>query len=99
MSALSIWAARALLPAGEASRVRVRCADGRIESVESGVEPRSGDVRHENATLAPGLVDLQVNGGAGAAYDDADAGARRRATELHLRAGTTSLLARSASRT
>lgn len=93
MSALSIWAARALLPAGEASRVRVRCADGRIESVESGVEPRSGDVRHENATLAPGLVDLQVNGGAGAAYDDADAGARRRATELHLRAGTTSLLA------
>jgi len=93
VSALSIWAARALLPAGEASRVRVRCADGRIESVESGVEPRSGDVRHENATLAPGLVDLQVNGGAGAAYDDADAGARRRATELHLRAGTTSLLA------
>jgi len=41
VSALSIWAARALLPAGEASRVRVRCADGRIESVESGVEPRS----------------------------------------------------------
>ena len=93
MSALSIWAARALLPAGEAARVRVRCADGRIESVEPGVEPRSGDQRHENATLAPGLVDLQVNGGAGAAYDDANAAVRRRATEFHLRAGTTSLLA------
>ena len=93
MSALSVWAARALTPAGEAARVRVRCAGGRIESIESGVEPRSGDVRHENATLVPGLVDLQVNGGAGAAYDDPDPGARRRATDFHLRAGTTSLLA------
>jgi N-acetylglucosamine-6-phosphate deacetylase len=93
VSALSVWAARALTPAGEAARVRVRCAGGRIESLESGVEPRSGDVRHENATLVPGLVDLQVNGGAGAAYDDPDPGARRRATDFHLRAGTTSLLA------
>ncbi|HXZ86233.1 MAG TPA: amidohydrolase family protein [Myxococcota bacterium] len=93
MSALSLWAARALLPAGEAVRVRVRCAGGRIESVEPGVEPRPGDLRHEDATLAPGLLDLQVNGGAGAAYDDPDAGARRRATEFHLRAGTTGLLA------
>ncbi|HTO70604.1 MAG TPA: amidohydrolase family protein [Myxococcota bacterium] len=93
MSALSIWAARALLPAGEAARVRVRCAGGRIEAVEEGVEPRSGDVRHENALLAPGLVDLQVNGGDGAAYDAADAAARRRATDFHMRAGTTSLLA------
>ena len=50
-------------------------------------------MRHENATLVPGLVDLQVNGGAGGAYDDADPAARRRATEFHLRAGTTSLLA------
>ncbi|MFI5317900.1 MAG: N-acetylglucosamine-6-phosphate deacetylase [Myxococcota bacterium] len=93
MSALSVWAARALLPEGEAARVRVRCAGGRIESVEAGVDPRSGDLRHENATLVPGLVDLQVNGGAGAAYDDADPAARARATDFHLRAGTTSLLA------
>jgi len=93
VNALSVWAARALTPAGEATRVRVRCAGGRIESVESGVEPRSDDLRHENATLVPGLVDLQVNGGAGAAYDEADPAARRRATDFHLRAGTTSLLA------
>jgi N-acetylglucosamine-6-phosphate deacetylase len=93
VSALSVWGARALTPAGEAARVRVRCAGGRIESVEAGVEPRSDDVRHENATLIPGLVDLQVNGAAGAAYDDADAAVRRRATDFHLRAGTTSLLA------
>jgi len=93
VSTLSIWGARALTPAGEAARVRVRCSGGRIESLETGVEPRSDDVRHENATLVPGLVDLQVNGGAGAAYDDTDAAARRRATDFHLRAGTTSLLA------
>jgi len=93
VSALSVWAARALTPLGEAARVRVRCEGGRIESVETGVDPRSEDVRHENATLVPGLVDLQVNGGAGAAYDDADPAARRRATEFHLRAGTTSVLA------
>jgi N-acetylglucosamine-6-phosphate deacetylase len=71
----------------------VRCEGGRIAAVETGVEPRSEDVRHENATLVPGLVDLQVNGGIGAAYDDADAANRRRATDFHLRAGTTSLLA------
>jgi N-acetylglucosamine-6-phosphate deacetylase len=93
LSALSVWAPRALLPEGEVARVRVRCAGGRIEAVERGVEPRSDDVRHENATLVPGLVDLQVNGGAGGAYDDPDPAARRRATEFHLRAGTTSLLA------
>ncbi|HTO07977.1 MAG TPA: amidohydrolase family protein [Myxococcota bacterium] len=93
MSALSIWAARALTPGGELARARVRCAGGRIETVEGGVEPRSDDVRHENGTLVPGLIDLQVNGGAGAAYDDPDPAARRRATDFHLRAGTTSLLA------
>jgi N-acetylglucosamine-6-phosphate deacetylase len=94
LSALSIWGARALTPAGETARVRVRCSDdGRIAAVETGVDPRSDDVRHENATLIPGLVDLQVNGGFGAAYDDADATMRKRATDFHLRAGTTSLLA------
>jgi N-acetylglucosamine-6-phosphate deacetylase len=93
LSSLSIWAARALTPEGEQARVRVRCAGGRIESVEGGVEPRSDDLRHENATLAPGLVDLQVNGGAGVAYDDPDTATRRQATDFHVRAGTTSLLA------
>jgi N-acetylglucosamine-6-phosphate deacetylase len=93
LSALAVWAARALTPSGEAARVRVRCAAGKIEAVEVGVDPRSDDVRHENATLAPGLIDLQVNGGHGSAYDDADGMARSRASDFHLRAGTTSLLA------
>lgn len=90
---VSLWAASALLPEGERARVRVRCEAGRIASIETGVDPRAGDVRHENATLAPGLVDLQVNGGDGASYDDADAATRARATAYHLRSGTTGLLA------
>ncbi len=90
---LSLWAERALLPEGERARVRVRCEDGRIAAIEADVAPDARDLRHENATLAPGLVDLQVNGGDGFAYDDADAAARARATQFHLRSGTTSLLA------
>ncbi len=90
---LSLWAAKALLPDGEHASVRVRCVEGRIASIETDVDPLPGDVRHENATLAPGLVDLQVNGGDGAAYDAADADVRARATAFHLRSGTTSLLA------
>ncbi len=90
---LSLWAKSALLPEGERARVRVRCEGGRIAAVESGDEPRAGDVRHEHATLAPGLVDLQVNGGDGAAYDEADAKTRARATDFHQSHGTTSLLA------
>jgi N-acetylglucosamine-6-phosphate deacetylase len=43
--------------------------------------------------LLPGLIDLQVNGADGAAFSDADPGARRRALDWHLRRGTTSLLA------
>jgi len=90
---LSLWAPRALLPDGERARVRVRCENGRIAAIETDVDARPDDQRHENATLAPGLVDLQVNGGDGAAYDDADPAARARATDFHLRSGTTSLLA------
>jgi len=90
---LSLWAERALLPEGERVRVRVRCDAGRIAAIETDVAPDARDVRHENATLVPGLVDLQVNGGDGFAYDDADAASRARATQFHLRSGTTSLLA------
>ena len=41
----------------------------------------------------PGLVDLQVNGAAGAAYDAKDPKERARATAHHLERGTTCLLA------
>lgn len=93
MSAQAVWAPRALGPEGELERVRLRVEDGRIAGIAEGVEPRAGDDVHEDATLVPGLVDLQVNGGDGAAFDDPDPAARARAVGFHLRSGTTSLLA------
>ena len=88
-----IWVARAVTPERSLERVRVRIGSGRIIQVSAEVAPQSGDVRYDDATLVPGLVDLQVNGGAGAAYSDADRAARKRAMSFHLRRGTTSMLA------
>jgi N-acetylglucosamine-6-phosphate deacetylase len=89
----SVWAARAILPEGEAEGVHVRIDAGRIVDVRSGVAAEGADEVFEGATLAPGLVDLQVNGADGVAYDAADRDARTRATRYHLLRGTTSLLA------
>ncbi|HVF92988.1 MAG TPA: formimidoylglutamate deiminase, partial [Sphingomonas sp.] len=52
----SIWFEQALLPQGWAGQVRIGIADGLIASVEPGVEPLPGDVRH--ATAIPGLPNL-----------------------------------------
>ena len=93
MSELALWVARAVTPERSLERLRVRIANGRIIQVSADVSPQPGDVSYEDATLVPGLVDLQVNGAAGAAYSDADQTARERATSFHLRHGTTSLLA------
>jgi N-acetylglucosamine-6-phosphate deacetylase len=89
----SIWAERALTPDRELHRVRMRVGDGCIAELSEGVEPSASDERFPEATLVPGLVDLQVNGADGAAFDEASREARARATAFHLRAGTTSLLA------
>lgn len=89
----SVWAARAVTPDGERSGVRLHVADGRIVRLEPAARPAPGDDAFESATLLPGLIDLQVNGGAGAAYDEPDPEAWQRATRHHLERGTTSLLA------
>jgi N-acetylglucosamine-6-phosphate deacetylase len=56
-------------------------------------EPAPADDSYRDATLLPGLVDLQVNGADGAAYDAAASEERARATAYHVARGTTSLLA------
>ncbi len=89
---LALWAGRAVTPEGVVERVRVQVASGRISAVDSGVEPEPGDAVHADATLVPGLVDLQVNGAQGIAFDDPDADARRRAVRYHTCRGTTTLL-------
>lgn len=93
MSSRAIWASRAITPDSVLERVSVRIEDGRIVSVHPAERPRADETAFEDATLVPGLVDLQVNGGSGGAYASRDPEDRRRATAFHLRSGTTSLLA------
>ena len=73
--------------------MRAVSRDGRIASIETDVDPEAVDELYPDALLVPGLVDLQVNGALGVAFDAPDAVERRRAVDWHVRAGTTSLLA------
>lgn len=93
MSELSLWATRGVTPDGVVEGLRLLARNGRIAELAHAPGPQAGDEVFENATLLPGLVDLQVNGGDGAGYDAVDAAERARATEYHARRGTTSLLA------
>ena len=90
---LSLWASRAITPDEVLARVSLRAEAGRIVELVSDVDPHPDAEKFPDVTLVPGLVDLQVNGGDGAAYDAAEAEERARATHFHLRSGTTSLLA------
>lgn len=53
---MDLWFESALLEDGWADRVRLRLADGRIEAVETGVDPAAGDARHFVAL--PGLPNV-----------------------------------------
>ncbi|MFQ5697718.1 MAG: N-acetylglucosamine-6-phosphate deacetylase [Myxococcota bacterium] len=89
----ALWASRALTPRRALERVRLVHRQGRIVSLRAEVEAEPADDVWTDSILAPGLVDLQVNGGAGAAFDDPEPEERRRAARFHLERGTTSLLA------
>ena len=93
MSEPSIWASRAVTPDAVLDRVRLEMTEGRIVAVHAGVPPGPADTVYAEATLVPGLIDLQVNGGDGGAYGAADPAESERATAYHVGAGTTSLLA------
>ena len=93
MSRLALWASRGVTPDGVCAGLRLRAEGGVIQELEAAGAPAPGDEVFEGATLLPGLVDLQVNGGAGASYDAPDPAVRARATAHHLSRGTTSLLA------
>ncbi len=93
LSVYSVWAAGAITPEQRLKRVRLRVDGGSIVSLDANVEPDDGDLRYDDATLIPGLIDLQVNGGLGFAFDAEAAKDRRRAVEFHLQHGTTAMLA------
>ena len=70
--------------------------DGLVESVVEASRIPAGlpVAEHGGDMLAPGFVDLQVNGGGGVMLNDRqDAGAIRTICEAHARFGTTALLA------
>ncbi len=56
----AIWFETALLPSGWASGVRIVIADGRIETVETGVAAAPDDERH--AIALPGLANVHSHG-------------------------------------
>ena len=72
----------------------VKCANGVIESVNLGEAPPCGTVELPgDAVLAPGFLDIQVNGGGGVLLNDEpnEAGVHR-IVEAHRRGGTTGCL-------
>src|ERR1700739_1716308 len=70
----------------------VRIAEGRIETVSCG-EIRGSIQLPAEAILAPGFIDIQVNGGGGVLLNDqpTEAGVRR-IVEAHRKEGTTGCL-------
>src|SRR5690242_5326575 len=72
----------------------VRISQGRIEDVSFGsVEARDAIRLPGDAILAPGFIDVQVNGGGGVLLNDqpTEAGVRR-IVEAHRKGGTTGCL-------
>jgi len=63
-----------------------------IAGVGSGDPPRPPDHEFDSATVVPGFVDTHVHGGGGGSFSDGP-GATAAAAALHLRHGTTTLLA------
>src|SRR3981081_2778660 len=71
---------------------RVVIADGRILAVQPSTAPFPGDIVVEDSWIAPGLIDLQVNGAAGPALTSAQdpATALHQVAEALARKGVTS---------
>jgi N-acetylglucosamine-6-phosphate deacetylase len=60
----ALWG-RVLTDGRELPFSRVQIADGRIVAVDPATQPKAGDLRVEEGWIAPGLIDLQVNGAGG----------------------------------
>jgi N-acetylglucosamine-6-phosphate deacetylase len=91
---LSITAQRIFDGAGMRGPGSVRISQGRIESITFGeAEARASIHLPADAILAPGFIDIQVNGGGGVLLNDqpTEAGVRR-IVEAHRKAGTTGCL-------
>jgi N-acetylglucosamine-6-phosphate deacetylase len=83
--------ARLITPDGVVDDGWVEIAGADIARIGTG--ERAGGTDLHGMYLSPGFVDLHVHGGAGAAFQSGDPEASRSVTALHLRHGTTTLLA------
>ncbi|MGB0437081.1 MAG: N-acetylglucosamine-6-phosphate deacetylase [Mycobacterium sp.] len=64
-----------------------------LQAVGAGPPPRPADLDLGAATVVPGFVDTHVHGGAGASFSAATPAQTAAAVRLHLRHGTTTLIA------
>jgi N-acetylglucosamine-6-phosphate deacetylase len=62
---LGLWG-RVLTDSHELPPSRVEVTDGRVVSLEPATQPLPGDIVVQDGWIAPGLIDLQVNGAGGA---------------------------------
>ncbi len=71
----------------------IEVADGTVHAVGSGAAPHHADADLGAVTVVPGFVDTHVHGGGGASFSTADPADTSAAAALHLRHGTTTLVA------
>ncbi|MCZ6633834.1 MAG: N-acetylglucosamine-6-phosphate deacetylase [bacterium] len=82
-------------PGGRIAPGVIDVADGQIVGVyEAGQAPASdlNEVDARGLTVAPGFVDLHVNGGGGKTFEEADADGLSEILDVYARHGTTALL-------
>src|ERR1700737_3218458 len=68
-------------------------ADGTVHAIGSGAAPHHADADLGAVTVVPGFVDTHVHGGGGASFSMANPADASTAAALHLRHGTTTLVA------
>ncbi len=66
---------------------------GKIAELGPAARPRGTVISVQGLYVAPGFIDLQVNGGGGYNFEDADVDEIRKIADFHLAHGTTGLLA------
>jgi N-acetylglucosamine-6-phosphate deacetylase len=71
----------------------IEVGDGMVRGVGAGRPPRAADRELGSVAVVPGFVDTHVHGGGGASFSAAARADTAAAAELHLRHGTTTLVA------
>jgi N-acetylglucosamine-6-phosphate deacetylase len=91
---LVLCGGRLITPRGTVPGGWVAVRDGLVTALGTGAPPAAeATIDVEGDWLAPGFVDVHVHGGGGGDFMSQDRANRRKVRELHLRHGTTAMLA------